>query len=552
MFTISNGRSLTTAALAAAAVLLAGCAQSAAPPTETAVTTQVDQAETRPTAQTAYGQVRGVVENGVQVFKGIPYGADTRDRRFQRALPPQPWTGIRDAISFADSTPQVAGATAVFSSWIPDPLPDMSEDMLGLNIWTPATDAKKRPVMVWLHGGGFQNGSGSSNVYDGVRLANRGDVVVVSINHRLNIMGYLYLKDLGGPDYADSGNIGNLDMVMALEWVRDNIANFGGDPDNVLIFGESGGGRKVSTLLAMPEAEGLIDRAIVQSGSHLRVRTPQDATAETMEVLRRLDVSPDDLGKLKTLPTQAFIDALTAPDFTDARALAYGPVLDGRSFQMHPFDGLAAPSSRDVPMLIGSNDDELSLWLVSDREIFTMGYDGIEPRLKKLSMWDDGDLSSLVYGYRAAYPDEKPWELLYTIASDGRYGTNAVRQAQYKARQSGGAPAWLYHFEWQTPVASGVLKTPHALELAFVFDNLAKSTSFAGQPTAQSQALADKMADAWIAFARNGDPNTDALPNWSPVTSDNVTAMRFGDEVRADDTFYDAEDKILRSLPSRR
>ncbi len=506
-----------------------------------------------PVAQTAYGKVRGVVEDGVSVFKGIPYGGDTSERRFKRALPPESWEGVRDALVFADTTPQVESSdTAAFKSWVPDPLPAQSENMLGLNVWTPAADGEKRPVMVWLHGGGFVTGSGSSNVYDGVRLANRGDVVVVSINHRLNAMGYLYLAELGGEEYADSGNVGNLDMIMALEWVRDNIANFGGDPENVLIFGESGGGRKVSTLLAMPEAEGLIDRAIVQSGSHLKVRTPEAATNDTKAYLKLLGVEPDNLEALKDLPTQAFVDALTAPDFTSGRMINFGPVLDGKNILEHPFDGKPAAPSKSVPMLVGSNDDELSLWLIADRAIFTMDYDGIAQRLG--AFFPEEDWEAVVAGYREIYPDEKPYELLYTIASDGRYGENAVRQVEAKARQAaqedGVAPAWLYHFEWNTPIANGLLKSPHALELAFVFDNLAKSESFVGDPVGP-QPLADIVADAWIAFARNGDPNTDALPEWPQVTEDNLSAMRLKLEPELDEIFFDAEDKVLDALPSR-
>ncbi|WP_139792296.1 carboxylesterase/lipase family protein [Henriciella litoralis] len=493
----------------------------------------------RPVAQTAYGPVRGAVEEGVNVFLGIPYGADTRTTRFKKADKPEAWTEVREATSYPDSTLQVATGTALFASWQPDPVPAHSENALGLNVWTPGLDDHKRPVMVWLHGGGFENGNGSSTAYEGVNLANRGDVVVVTINHRLNAMGYLYLAELeGGEAYPDSGNIGNLDMIMALEWVRDNIEEFGGNPENVTIFGESGGGRKVSTLLAMPEAEGLIDRAIVQSGSHMRIRTAEQATKDSIEYLDRLGLKPDELDKLDEIEPEAFEAALK-----DGR-LFFGPVLDGVHMTAHPWDPAAPASAMDVPMLIGNNDDEASIFLFADKRVWTVDFDGI-PALASAYGRGGQATPELVAGYREIFPDQTPTELLFTIVSDFRYGHNAVLQALRKSEQ-GGAPVWLYLFDWQTPVAGGRLKTPHALEIPFAFDTLENSESMVGDPAA-AQPVADQMSEAWISFARFGDPNARGLPHWPAYNAETSPVMRINTESKVETGYFARERAILEA-----
>ena len=495
--------------------------------------------EQGPVASTEYGQVRGKTEEGVNVFLGIPYGADTRTTRFQRANRPEAWTGIRDALAYPDSTLQITGNTAFFASWQPDPVPPHSENPLGLNIWTPGLDDRQRPVMVWLHGGGFENGSGSSPAYEGVNLANRGDVVVVTINHRLNAMGYLYLAELeGGDAYPDSGNVGNLDMIMALEWVRDNIANFGGNPENVLIFGESGGGRKVSTLLAMPEAEGLIDRAIVQSGSHMVIRTPEQATKDSIEFLARLGLQPDELDKLDDVPSEAFEEALR-----EGR-IYFGHVLDGRNMMAHPWNAGAPATAMDVPMLIGSNDDEASIFLFGDPRVWAVDFDDIAPLASEYGRGRTATAET-VAGYRDLYPDQMPTELLFTIVSDFRYGHNAVLQALRKSEQ-GGAPAWLYLFDWETPVADGKLKTPHALEIPFAFDTLENSVSMVGDPAA-AQPVADQVSEAWISFSRHGNPNARGLPYWPQYDGRSSAAMRFNTVSKVETGFFEEERAILEA-----
>ena len=500
------------------------------------------QTQEAPVATTQYGKVRGHVKDGVNVFMGIPYGADTFGQRFEPPQPPEAWNGILDANAFPDSIPQTAGNTPVFKSWAADPAPEMSEDVLGLNVWTPGLDDRKRPVMVWLHGGGFQTGSGSSRAYEGVNLANRGDVVVVTINHRLNAFGYLYLAGLSDdPRYADSGNVGTLDMVQALEWVRDNIASFGGNPDNVTIFGESGGGRKVSVLNAMESAEGLFDRAIVQSGSSLSFRTPEQATKDTRDFLKAVDIAPDKLDMLDKLTQDEIIAGLYKAASTSNSSFYWGPVVDGRSLTKNPFTVDGPEPNANVPMLIGSNKDELSLWLVRPGREVKLDYAAAAGLIGDYV--NEAEFDALVEDYRAIYPDQTDGELMVTLTTDIRYTGNAVRQAKAKAAE-GTAPVWLYQFDWETPVMGGIYKTPHATEIPFAFDTLGNSESMIGDAAA-AQDVADQVSEAWISFARHGDPNARGLPFWPEVTTDNVVAMHFNHVSTVDDEYFDAEGEII-------
>ncbi|WP_293613094.1 carboxylesterase family protein [Ponticaulis sp.] len=497
----------------------------------------------RPLATTAYGAVRGRIDEGVNVFLGIPYGADTALTRFQPAQPPASWDGTLEATAYPDSIPQLGSNNALFRSWAPDPAPGMSENTLGLNVWTPGLDDRARPVMVWLHGGGFQNGNGSSAAYDGVNLANRGDVVVVTINHRLNAFGHLYLAGLtDDPAYANSGNVGSLDMVMALEWVRDNIAAFGGNPENVTIFGESGGGRKVSTLLAMPEAEGLFDRAIVQSGSHLRFREPEEATAHSRAFLDILGIPPDELERLNDLTGEEILEAVRIAGEDRVTDLYWSPVRDGNSLPYHPFQSPEEQPNADVPMLIGSNKDELSLWLMRPgSEPPPLSFATAEPLIGNYVSEDEFEY--LVAGYQSIYPEYSDADILIAIASDARYSGNAVRQAKLRIASSD-APVWLYQFDWETPVANGIFGAPHALEIAFAFDNLENSRSMVGEP-ADAQTVADQVSEAWISFARHGDPNARGLPFWPSVSDDQTPAMRFDTVSEIDETYFEAEGEYL-------
>lgn len=479
-----------------------------------------------PMATTQYGKVSGFIEDGVKVFKGIRYGADTATTRFQAPREPEPWQDVKEAVTYGNSCPQIPTGSGggLFTSWQPNPVPDLSEDCLFLNVWTPELrDREKRPVMVWFHGGGFSSGNGSSNAYDGVRLANRGDVVVVTVNHRLNYFGYMYLGDYG-EQFADSGNAGILDLVESLEWVRDNIEEFGGDPDNVLMFGESGGGAKVSVLMAMDAAEGLFHRAVVQSGPALAI-TPRETAAEaSAAVVNKLGLTEDNIDRILTMPVGEIEEA--AREVARDTSLSPGsrPVLDGKNFKRHPFAEGAPPQSADVPLLIGTTRTENSLLIgARDPSTFDLTWETVADALE--SRIPGVDAANIVAGYRALHPDMSPSELYFTATTDAGFLNNSVELVDKKAMQEG-APAYMYLLNWDTPVEGGKWLSPHALEIGMVFDNVAKSESMSGTGPEQ-QKIADMMSEAWLSFARNGDPNHEGIPQWPEYNAEERPTMLF-------------------------
>ena len=478
-----------------------------------------------PLLTTTLGPVRGTTSGGgeVMVFRGVRYGASTEGLRFQMAADPAPWTAPRDATRFGADCPQrPSGEVPVFASWVND-LP-RSEDCLFLNVWTRGmNDGKKRPIMVWLHGGGYVTGSGSSHGYDGTRLAQRGDVVVVTINHRLNGFGYLYLGGVSqDPKYAHSGNLGSLDAVKALEWVRDNAAAIGGDPENVTIFGESGGAAKVSTLMAMESADGLFDKAIAQSGSmSLAGFEPRLASALTQDIFKTAGLEPGDIEGLAALSTEEYVAVLMK---SRTRAAYFRPVVDGSSLKRQPFAPDATPLSADIPLLVGTNRTEMRLQAgLADPGNFSLTWDQLPGKLEAIA--GDADVERIIAGMRAAHPEADASEIFFQTATFQNYRGTALRQAERKSAQNR-APVYMYRLDWETPVEGGRLKTPHALDIAFVFDNVARSTSITGSGPEQ-QRLADLMSDAWIAFAKTGNPNTTALPQWPRYTQANRATMIF-------------------------
>lgn len=483
-------------------------------------------------AKTRLGQVRGYVMAGhVNVFKGVRYGATTAGRRFMPPLPAQPWEGVAAADDYGNQCPQArpSGIT-LFKSWA-NPRP-ASEDLLFLNIWTRGLeDGGKRPVMVWFHGGGFATGSGSSHAYDGTQLARKGDVVVVTVNHRLNAFGYLYLAGLSpDPALADSGNVGNLDMVLALQWVRDNIALFGGDPGNVTIFGESGGGAKVSTLLTMPAAQGLFHKAVVQSGSMIKAQTPERATRGAKAFLELLGVAPGDIAALRSMPMEKIAAALDRlpPD----GVVSFGPVMDGRSLPRHPFDPDAPAVSAQVPLLVGTIKDETTLLIgARDPSVFDLTWEELPKRLQPFT--GTVDPARFIDPMRGANPGLKPSDVFFKVTTARNFRNNAIRQAELKSQQ-GAAPAFLYQLDWETPVDGGKWKAPHALDIGMVFDNVARSESMSGTGP-QAQKVADQMSDAWIAFAKTGNPGWPAYDTHRRMTMVfNVTSEIAEDPQRAE------------------
>jgi len=400
--------------------------------------------------------------------------------------------------------------------------------------------------MVWLHGGFYTMGSAGIPMYDGTNLAAKHDVVVVGINHRLNVFGYLYLGEIGGEKYADSGNVGMLDIVLALKWVRDNIAHFGGDPGNVTIFGESGGGLKVSTLMAMPSAKGLFHKAVVESGSELRVSSREEADATARKFLVQLHVAPERVDDLRKIPMDQLIAALHS---MGELSWSLGPVLDGRSLPRQPFDPDAPALTANVPMLIGTTDSETTMLLgVGDSGLFSLNETDMRTKLKAyLQLTDDSKLDGLIATYRKNRPNATPSDIFFAITTDRMMRMDAITQAERKAAQRA-APVYMYIFAWQTLALGGKLKAMHAVELAFVFDNVDKAVGWIGTG-AHLQYLADKVSSAWAAFAHTGNPSHAGLPDWPVYNARSRATMIFNDECQVVNDPGKDERLAITSLP---
>lgn len=486
------------------------------------------------TAETALGRIRGIDENGVKIFKGVPYGADTSGRnRFMPPLDPAKWTGVKDALEFGRSAPQTEPGTRRATSDLAVAgagLGNEGEDCLVLNIWTPAVnDGRRRPVMLWCHGGGFSSGSGSSPVTQGANLARRGDVVVVTINHRLNVLGFTYLGEAGGGEFAKSGDVGMLDIVHALRWVRTNIAQFGGDPNTVTIFGQSGGGRKVGTLLAMPEAKGLFHRAIIESGPTIKLVELNQAARVASELLSELGLNKSRVREAQTMPVDRIMSAYFAVNRrmnVDQMTMGFSPTVDLEVLPQHPFHPTASSVSADVPVMLGSTRTELTSGAAA--AMFSMQESEMQSRVRELL----GEHSTRVIDvYKKGNPGASPSDIYFLIASDNRYGAPVMKIAERRAALGKG-PVFLYYFRWESPVDGGRLKSPHTIEIPFAFDNIKESRLTSTSPDAQ--ALADKVSAAWIAFARSGDPNTSRLPKWAAFNAKDRPTMVFNNESRVE------------------
>lgn len=480
-----------------------------------------------PVVQTSAGKLRGLIEGRTKAFKGIPYAASTEGAgRFMPPSKPQPWTGVRDALELGPSSPQTP-SNLIPESMAQQPKNDGagSEDCLRLNVWTPNTGGGKRPVMVWFHGGGYSAGSANWQMYNGANLAAKRDVVVVTVNHRLNVFGYLYLADLGGAKYANSSNVGMLDCIAALEWVRDNIAAFGGDPGNVTIFGQSGGGGKVSTLMGMPQAKGLFHRAIAMSGSNV-AGTPRERANKGVEAfLGTLGLKTDQIDQLQRLPVADLLKAMRA-----TRGLALSPVVDGRTLPAGPFDPVASELSANVPFMIGSTETEVT-WST------TINLDPIDDatlhaRVRDAMKVGDADADNLIAVYKRGWPKADNLTVLLVMTTDvSNFRTGTDTEAERKA-MAARAPVYKYYFQWYSPVREGKLRAYHTLDIPFVFENTEITASMNGSGP-ELHPLSDKMSAAWAAFARAGNPNHKDIPHWDPFTLERRATMIWNNECRA-------------------
>jgi para-nitrobenzyl esterase len=483
-------------------------------------------------ADTSTGKVRGVVVEGTRVFKGIPYGASTGGKnRFMPPIKPAAWTGIRDALAFGPTAPQAGDNSGTTAAGSP---PRQSEDCLVLNVFAPAAGGgQKRPVMVWLHGGGFSSGSGSGRILDGSSLARTHDVVVVTLNHRLNVFGYTHLGDAMGADFARSSSVGLLDIVAALQWVRDNITNFGGDPNVVTIFGQSGGGRKVATLMAMPDAKGLFHRAVIESGAVLRLTTREDAVKHSDLLLTELGLTRGQARELQSVPIERLLAANAAVQKQitprEPGMTPNSPMVDGTVIPGQPWDPHGPALSAQIPLLIGYARTEETLYDRPTPETLALDEAGLRARAEKRL---GGDPARVIDAFRTAHPDATPWDLWILIATDHPRGTYSRELARRKADQRG-APAFAYRYDWETPEGGGHMRSPHTIEIPFVFNNIKiAGPRISAMP--EAYALAEKTSAAWAAFARTGDPNTPKLPKWPAYSATSRDTMLFNNECRVE------------------
>lgn len=500
-----------------------------------------------PLAQTSYGHVLGSLQHGVFTFKGISYGADTSSRRFMPPLPPVPWTGVRETTSFGARAPQ----PGIHRSLSPDRgyhLPPeqgpVGEDCLHLNVWTPGLrDGRKRPVMVYIHGGAYSSGSANNVLYDGSNLCRRGDIVFVTLNHRLNLFGFLYLADLAR-GFEDSGNAGMLDLVLALEWVRDNIEEFGGDPKRVLIFGQSGGGAKCATLMAMPAASGLFHRVITMSGQQITASRRESATARTLAVLKELNLPQSRIGDLRAMPMERLIEASRAAGY-------YGPVKDGRTLVRDPFAPDAPLLSARIPMILGNTHDETrGLIGSSDPSTFDLTWDELPARLSVVRQFlGDMKPEDVVRQYRAMYPSYSASDVFFAATTAFRSWRGQLIEAERRATEPEAAKhTWVYELDWHTPIDGGKWGAPHTLDIPLALDNVASAPGMTGDAP-EAVRLAALMSDTWINFARTGDPNHEGLPNWQAYSQAKRPTMSFSVQSHLVDDPRGGERRLIVQVP---
>lgn len=507
-----------------------------------------------------HGNIRGIRTEGVNIFKGIPYaGKVSGERRFRRPAPLDPWTGVREALQL--------GAPAIQSPRRNEP--DPAEDCLFLNVWTPANDNKKRPVMFYSHGGGFVVGSGGAAGQDGANLARNFDVVVVQTNHRLGLLGFLYLDEIAGSDYAGSGNMGILDIAAGLKWVNENIAEFGGDPNNVMIFGESGGGAKTSSLYAMPEAAPYFNKASIESGPGVQMSPKEIASETTAMLLKELNIAPKDWRKLLDVPAsellamQSKLQTLAPPiDPRKSKGLmaavpgGFKPVVDGVVLPYHPFDPTAPEISRNKPLLVGWNEDEYTFfaWERKDTESFKLDFAGLQAKLEPQY---GEDAKKIIDVYRKSRPNASAPDIFVAISSITMMGLGSVDIAEKKAKQNG-APVYLYNFgyksETKIPGTDYPMGTPHAMDISFKFNNEVPPKageqprmSFGGNRPERFVA-SHNFAELWTTFARTGKPSAQGVPEWPAYNLKTRATMRIDSTCEVINDRFKEELDLWRSI----
>lgn len=462
-----------------------------------------------PLAKTGAGRVMGSTANGIHAFKGIAYGGDTRGRRFMPPSKPKPWRGVRKALAYGPACPQRGDEK------------NQSEDCLYLNVWTPALrDGGKRAVMVYIHGGAYATGSGSAAIYDGTNLSRRGNVVVVTVNHRLNAFGYL---SLGMVDdrYADSGNAGQFDLVLALQWLQENIAEFGGDPNNVMVFGQSGGGAKIATMMAMPAAKGLFHRAATMSGQQLTASGPQHAQQRAEAYLKALGIAKNNIDDLQTVPTDKLVAALATTDpIIGSGGMYFGPVLDMRSLTRHPFYPDAPAQSANIPMMIGNTHDETRAF-ITDPGIYTLSWAELPKRLAA-NMRVDISPALVIEQYKSWFSGISPTDLFFLATTAARSWRAAIVEDELRA--AAGTPAFAYQLDFPCP--DDKRRAQHMTDIPLAFDNTDKNGAITGNGERARQ-MAAVMSETFIAFAKTGNPNNKMLPEWKPYGLEKRETMVF-------------------------
>ena len=485
--------------------------------------------------ETHYGRVQGTISGPTFVWKGIPFAQPPiGDLRFRAPQAPSPWPGVRDATSFGLTSVQSGRMMQRFFSATPE---SSGEDCLFLNVWSPGADDKRRPVLFWIHGGAFTIGSGSTPWYDGTAFATNGDVVVVTINYRLGALGFLHLAGIGGEEKGFSDNCGLLDQIAALEWVRDNIAAFGGDPGNITVFGESAGAMSIGTLLAMPAAKGLFQRAILQSGASHTVQDRERATRIARKLTDILGIHK--LTDLVDISLEQLLAAQGKVSDSSGR-VAFQPVVDGVTLPLQPIEAIADGSAKGITLLVGTNRDEMRLFTMMDPAQATLDMVTLEHLFGAKAI-------EAVATYEADQPEQSSSDAWIDFLTDRVFRIPAIRLAERQSDR--GANVWMYRFDWPTPVFGGSLKACHGLEIPFVWNNLGKFgvNMLTGDSPAR-QKVADAMHAAWIAFACNGNPNTPGLPLWHTYNTAQRATMLFNEECRVVNDPYAAERRLWEGV----